>query len=95
MILGFSVNRQGWTCKSSGQNQYGGKDFNFGTIGNNYRLCYTTPSFNATTKDLGVDVRVEETKATIMEKYYRECNYEGVIPIRKGDHVEGRFYWNQ
>jgi hypothetical protein len=32
----------------------------------------TAPSLDATMEDLGVDVRVEETKATIMEKYCKE-----------------------
>lgn len=39
------------------------------------------PSLAVTTKDLKVDVRVEETKAIVMEEYCRWCNYEDVIPI--------------
>jgi hypothetical protein len=35
-------------------------------------------------EDLGVDVKVEEIEIMIMEEYCRECNYEDVIPIRKG-----------
>ncbi len=40
---------------------------------------------------LGVNAKVEVTKATIMEKQYRYYNYEDVIPITKGDDIELRF----
>jgi hypothetical protein len=49
------------------------------------------PSLGTTRVDPGVDVKVEEIKAANMEEYCRKCNYEDVIPIRKGDDVEGRF----
>ncbi len=54
-------------------------------------LIVVTPSLDATMVDLGVDVRVEETKAANMEEQCRKCNYEDVIPIRKANDVEGRF----
>lgn len=49
------------------------------------------PSLDATMVDIGVDVRVEETEAANMEEQCRKCNYEDVIPIIKGNDVEGRF----
>ncbi len=52
----------------------------------------TTPSPFIAMEDLGLNVRVEVIEAMVMEEYYKQCNYEDIILIRKADDVESRFY---
>jgi hypothetical protein len=45
-------------------------------------------------EDLGLNFRVEVIEAMVMEEYYKQCNYEDIILIRKADGVESGFYQN-
>lgn len=53
----------------------------------------------ATPKDVGIDVKVKVIKAMWLWNSgvgNVDCKYEDIIPIKKGDDVEGKFYrnWN-
>ncbi len=45
-------------------------------------------------EDLGLNVKVEVIEVMVMEEYCKQCNYEDIIPIRKTNDVESRFYQN-
>ncbi len=60
-------------------------------------LVAITPNPSSALKDVGIDVKVELTKATWLWNTSVgniDYKYKDIIPIKNGDDAKGRFYWN-